>query len=201
VKLRVAAYAVVVESGQVLLPHWLEGPISGWTLPGGGIDPGEDPADAVVREVEESSSLLDLVTGSWMPRWVRGDRIDRLFGGVARWGLPGSHGAGLHAALADADGILVTDSHLVVLVGGTPAMVDDPTRPGRRTSSRPYRAAWTCPRGTVVAARRRGRLTGRGRVELYFDDRSMCAVMTGLVGTSGARRLLAALDVPTVLPG
>jgi 8-oxo-dGTP diphosphatase len=55
VKLRVAAYAVVVESGQVLLPHWLEGPISGWTLPGGGIDPGEDPADAVVREVEEET--------------------------------------------------------------------------------------------------------------------------------------------------
>ncbi|WP_137292548.1 hypothetical protein [Nocardioides dongxiaopingii] len=165
--------------------------------PAGQVSPGAERVTphGVTREVDESHGLLDLVTGSWLPRWARGDRIDRLFGGVARWGLPGSRGAGLHVALADADGILVTDAHLVVLVGGSPTTVDDPARPGRQVSSRPYRSAWTCPRGAVVAARRRARLTGRGRVELYFDDRSMCAVMTGLVGTSGARRLLAALDV------
>jgi len=66
VKQRVAAYAIVVESGRVLLPHWLEGPISGWTLPGGGIDPGEDPADAAVREVFEETGyhvVLDELLG------------------------------------------------------------------------------------------------------------------------------------------
>jgi 8-oxo-dGTP diphosphatase len=53
--LRVAAYGVVVDEGRMLLAHWVEGPYAAWTLPGGGIDPGEDPADAVVREVLEET--------------------------------------------------------------------------------------------------------------------------------------------------
>lgn len=54
---RIAAYAVITDAeGKMLLPHWQEqGFGSGWTLPGGGIDPGEDPADAAVREVFEES--------------------------------------------------------------------------------------------------------------------------------------------------
>lgn len=54
---RIGAYAVITDDhGRMLLPHWHEaGFASGWTLPGGGIDPGEDPADAVVREVFEES--------------------------------------------------------------------------------------------------------------------------------------------------
>ena len=54
-RLRVAAYAVVVEDGRLLLPHWPDERIGGWTLPGGGIEPGEDPADAAVREVLEET--------------------------------------------------------------------------------------------------------------------------------------------------
>ncbi len=55
--LRVAAYAVITDdAGRMLLPHWHQGP-GGWTLPGGGIDPGEDPADGVVREVFEETGF------------------------------------------------------------------------------------------------------------------------------------------------
>lgn len=53
--LRVAAYAVVHDARGLLLAHWNEGRAAGWTLPGGGLEAGEDPADAVVREVEEET--------------------------------------------------------------------------------------------------------------------------------------------------
>jgi 8-oxo-dGTP pyrophosphatase MutT (NUDIX family) len=57
---RVAAYAVLVEGGRILLTQMsgrtrIEGL---WTLPGGGIDHGEDLRDAVVREVHEETGLL-----------------------------------------------------------------------------------------------------------------------------------------------
>ncbi|MFD6178382.1 MULTISPECIES: NUDIX hydrolase [unclassified Isoptericola] len=52
---RVAAYALVVEDDRILLPHWSAGTGSGWTMPGGGIDPGEHPEDAVVRELREET--------------------------------------------------------------------------------------------------------------------------------------------------
>jgi ADP-ribose pyrophosphatase YjhB (NUDIX family) len=51
----VAAYAVVVDSGRLLLAHWNEAGHTGWTLPGGGLEPGEDPRDAAVREVREET--------------------------------------------------------------------------------------------------------------------------------------------------
>jgi ADP-ribose pyrophosphatase YjhB (NUDIX family) len=53
--IRVAAYGVIVDDDRILLAHWRENGRSGWTLPGGGIDPGEDPVDAVVREIAEET--------------------------------------------------------------------------------------------------------------------------------------------------
>lgn len=52
-----SAYAVVVDPRGMLLSRL--SPMVGvgpkWTLPGGGIDPYEDPADAAVREVREET--------------------------------------------------------------------------------------------------------------------------------------------------
>ncbi len=53
--LRVAAYCVIVDEGSMLLSHWAEGGSDGWTLPGGGLDPYEDPKDAAIREVFEET--------------------------------------------------------------------------------------------------------------------------------------------------
>ncbi|HLP22704.1 MAG TPA: NUDIX hydrolase [Microbacteriaceae bacterium] len=54
---RIAAYAVVVDGPKLLMAHWNEHGRSGWTLPGGGIEGTEHPADAVVREVFEETGF------------------------------------------------------------------------------------------------------------------------------------------------
>lgn len=54
---RVAAYAVIERGGEILLTHWRRGRMSGWTLPGGGIEPGEDPKVTAKREVLEETGL------------------------------------------------------------------------------------------------------------------------------------------------
>lgn len=61
---RVAAYAIVLAAGRLLLTQLSEDtPAPGrWVLPGGGVDHGEAPLDAVVREVYEETGhrLLDV---------------------------------------------------------------------------------------------------------------------------------------------
>jgi 8-oxo-dGTP pyrophosphatase MutT (NUDIX family) len=54
---RVAAYAIVLAAGRLLLTQLSERtPAPGrWVLPGGGVDHGEAPLDAVVREVYEET--------------------------------------------------------------------------------------------------------------------------------------------------
>jgi 8-oxo-dGTP diphosphatase len=54
--LRVAAYAIIVDDDdRILLAHWNEGRRAAWTLPGGGLEPGEEPERAARREVREET--------------------------------------------------------------------------------------------------------------------------------------------------
>jgi 8-oxo-dGTP diphosphatase len=54
--LRVAAYGVIMDdAGRMLLAHWNEGRHSAWTLPGGGLEDGEDPEHALRREIREET--------------------------------------------------------------------------------------------------------------------------------------------------
>ena len=54
--LRVAAYAVVTDDdGRLLLARWTEGRRVAWTMPGGGLEAGESPEDAVRRELREET--------------------------------------------------------------------------------------------------------------------------------------------------
>ena len=60
---RVAAYAVVARAKEVLLARWTGPRGPEWTLPGGGLDFGEDPADAAVREVREETGYTVRLEG------------------------------------------------------------------------------------------------------------------------------------------
>lgn len=88
---RVAAYALITrlraEVGEVeiLLSRLARriSPAEIWTLPGGGVDHGEDPADAVVREVVEETGLNATVgevrqvqSAHWPDTWRGGRRVD-----------------------------------------------------------------------------------------------------------------------------
>ena len=75
---RLAAYALCVEDGRLLLCRIAPGyPSAGvWTLPGGGVAFGEDPADAARRELAEETGLegriddlafVDSIAGASLP--------------------------------------------------------------------------------------------------------------------------------------
>lgn len=78
---RAAAYAVVISDRGLLATTFSALTAAGgrWGLPGGGIDPGEQPADAAVREVHEETSqdveaegLAYVDTDHWIGRSPRG---------------------------------------------------------------------------------------------------------------------------------
>ncbi|HET7475124.1 MAG TPA: NUDIX domain-containing protein [Dermatophilaceae bacterium] len=78
---RIAAYALVRSDRGVLMTQFSEATNAAntWGLPGGGIDPFEDPADAVVREVWEETgqqvtglAAVGLSSAHWLGRSPRG---------------------------------------------------------------------------------------------------------------------------------
>jgi ADP-ribose pyrophosphatase YjhB (NUDIX family) len=62
---RVGAYALVRDAGRVLLCRMSATTRTPgrWTLPGGGLRHGEDPEDAVLRELAEETGLHGVVAG------------------------------------------------------------------------------------------------------------------------------------------
>ncbi|WP_315279478.1 NUDIX domain-containing protein [Kocuria carniphila] len=75
---RVGAYALIVHDQQVLLTHWnpRRADFDGaWTLPGGGMEPGEQPETTMLREVLEETGYTV--------------NTDTLLGVHSRWMSPG----------------------------------------------------------------------------------------------------------------
>jgi 8-oxo-dGTP diphosphatase len=89
---RVAAYALCVEGDTILLSRIAQGATATsdgmWTLPGGGVEFGEHPKHAALRELTEETGLrgevIDLATvHSWTGRFVSPeDGIDTDFHGI-----------------------------------------------------------------------------------------------------------------------
>lgn len=76
---RVSAYALCTDGGAILLTRIAQGATASsdgmWTLPGGGLEFGEDPRDAALRELGEETGLggeiVDLAgVDSWTNRFV-----------------------------------------------------------------------------------------------------------------------------------
>lgn len=62
---RLAAYGVIRRDGRILLCRVAPGSLGAglWTLPGGGLEFGEAPEEAAVREVEEETGFRAVITG------------------------------------------------------------------------------------------------------------------------------------------
>ncbi|KAA1428440.1 NUDIX domain-containing protein [Nocardioides antri] len=82
---RLAAYAVILRGDRILLSRLAERVTKHelWTLPGGGVDHGEDPRAAVVREIYEETGLRAEVGETahvfslhLADTWRRGRRVD-----------------------------------------------------------------------------------------------------------------------------
>lgn len=79
---RISAYGLLVEDQRLLLCRISErvyGDAGKWTLPGGGLDFGEAPLSAVVREVEEETGIHVAVRRLVEVESEKFDNDDRLF--------------------------------------------------------------------------------------------------------------------------
>ena len=73
------AAGLVLVARRADLPN-AEGAAGGWQLPQGGMDPGEDPAIAVLREMEEEIGTRNAEVIAEHPEWLRYDLPDHLIG-------------------------------------------------------------------------------------------------------------------------
>ena len=130
--IRVAAYGVIIDAGKILLAHWNEAGHSGWTLPGGGLEPYETCEQAAVREIREETGY-DAELGNLLgvdSRFVEpADRFEphdrplhalrviygaRIIGGALTDEADGTTDEAAWFDLADLDGLTLTS---VVTVG------------------------------------------------------------------------------------
>ncbi|MBC6450081.1 NUDIX hydrolase [Actinokineospora xionganensis] len=115
---RLSAYGICVQDGRILLARWVHGDGPLWSLPGGGVDFGEDPWDAVVREVAEETGYdfeADTLLGIdnlHRPGRFHGVRVyyeGRIVGGELRHEVNGSTDMAAWFDLAELDSLPVSD--------------------------------------------------------------------------------------------
>lgn len=86
------AAAIIIENGNVLLVHRINGNREYWVLPGGAIEPGESPEQACCREAKEETGL-DILIVRYLQTFSNEGREETYFlarptGGELRVGEP-----------------------------------------------------------------------------------------------------------------
>jgi putative (di)nucleoside polyphosphate hydrolase len=77
-------YGRVLVARRADVPSAFEGAPGGWQLPQGGIDPGEDPRRAVIRELKEEIGTDRVEILAEYPRWLQYDFPPDLQADMAR---------------------------------------------------------------------------------------------------------------------
>lgn len=133
---RVGAYVVCVRDRSVLLVRFTG--VDRWALPGGGLDHGEHPRDAAVREVAEETGLevalgrlLDVGSRVWDDRAHRMHMISILYsgeitGGTLRHEVGGSSDHAAWVPLAD---VAALDRSRMIDLGLAAAGITTTARP------------------------------------------------------------------------
>jgi len=81
---------VLNAAGEVFVGQRMDRDTEAWQMPQGGVDPGEEPRDAALRELEEETGITrDLVTieaqtATWLPYDLPHDLVPRIWKGRFR---------------------------------------------------------------------------------------------------------------------
>jgi len=77
-------------AGHVFVGQRIDNPTPAWQMPQGGVDRGEDPGDAVLRELWEETGIaadlvdVEAVAGQWVPYDLPHDLVPKLWKGRYR---------------------------------------------------------------------------------------------------------------------
>ncbi len=76
---RIRATAVVVDNHKLLMIHRFKNGEEYWVLPGGGVEEGETPEEAVLRELKEETSIDARMIKKIFSYMGESEREDQLF--------------------------------------------------------------------------------------------------------------------------